>query len=221
MARVRLLTDAITRERYFLEPVTGIKFRRMLGAIVWPYGELDGCAVVLGETCSRQNIVGVRRHDLHKMEEYQSNSPTGLVDKLGLMTNDWMIRNWATPLCDQRAYLIEDANDELRKQRRHVMRYGDPLGWSGKGEGLLLFYHALVQRRTENEKTLFLGADSQCAAEIGKLKFEDARMSVLERPSAAALCFAVAEIDLNVKTEWGAGRFDGESFGPADEMGGY
>lgn len=221
MARVRLLTDAITRERYFLEPVTGIKFRRMLGAIVWPYGELDGCAVVLGETCSRQNIVGVRRHDLHKMEEYQSNSPTGLVYKLGLMTNDWMIRNWATPLCDQRAYLIEDANDELRKQRRHVMRYGDPLGWSGKGEGLLLFYHALVQRRTENEKTLFLGADSQCAAEIGKLKFEDARMSILERPSAAALCFAVAEIDLNVKTEWGAGRFDGESFGPADEMGGY
>ncbi len=101
------------------------------------------------------------------------------------------------------------------------MRYGDPLGWSGKGEGLLLFYHALVQRRTENEKTLFLGADSQCAAEIGKLKFEDARMSILERPSAAALCFAVAEIDLNVKTEWGAGRFDGESFGPADEMGGY
>ena len=43
--------------------------------------------------------------------------------------------------------LGDDANDEQRRLRRPLLRFGDPQGWQGHGEGLLPFYHALVQRR--------------------------------------------------------------------------
>lgn len=215
------MKDAVTREQYFMERATGMTFRRTVGALVWPCGEKPGCVIALGETRSRQNILGMRRHDLHKLEEYQHISPAELVERLALMTSAWMIRSWATPLCDQRAYLIEDMNDALRKERRHIIRYGDPLGWHGKGEGQLPFYHAFIQRRTLEEKTLYLGADSLCADEVGKMAFGDAKKSLLEYPSAAALCFAVAEVDMDPKKDWGEGRLDDELFGPADDLGGY
>lgn len=52
-------------------------------------------------------------------------------------------------MADNRAYLLDDVNDNLRRLRRPLLQYGDPQGWKGRGEGLLPFYHALVQRRTK------------------------------------------------------------------------
>lgn len=58
MARVRLLRDVITGERYVKEAATGMSFRRIVGSLVWPCGERPGCLVVLGETRSRQSVLG-------------------------------------------------------------------------------------------------------------------------------------------------------------------
>lgn len=221
MARVRLLTDYISRERFFQMPATGISFRRISGALVWPHGERPGCVVALGESRQKQNIVGMERHDLHRLEEVQSSDCAELMDMLMRMSGDWLVKRWATPLCDRRSYMLDDLNDELRKMRRQRLRYGDPPGWSGKGEGLLPFYHALVQRRTASEKTLFLGQGSLCADELAKLDYADMGKSILEWPGAAALCFAVAEIDLDARKDWGDKKLDGEAPGPADDLGGY
>ena len=218
MPSLRVLTDRVTRERYFVTE-SGIQLRRTTGALVWPYEEKPGSVVVLGETRSLPNFLAQRRHDVHLLAEYKSLDVSLLCDKVEVWTRSWRIQNWATPVSDKRIYLLEDANDELRRLRQPKMRYGDPLGWHGKGEGLLQFYLSLVQRRTLSEKTLFLRDDSEAVAQIQSLSRDAVNHKPTEYPSAAALWFALAEIDLNPKAEWG----DLKSLGirPADEVGGY
>lgn len=219
MARIRLLRDLITGERYFKEAATGMAFRRTVGSLVWPCGERPGCLVVLGETRSRQNVLGARRHDVHRLEEVRSDDVSVLVSQMARMTEDWLVRYWSTPMADNRAYLLDDVNDNLRRLRRPLLQYGDPQGWKGRGEGLLPFYHALVQRRTKSEKTLFLGDACTGADEIAKLQAEDMTKKPTDFPCAAALCFALAEIDVDPWPDWGERtKLYG---GPADELGGY
>ena len=107
---------------------------------------------------------------------------------------------------------------ERRSLRRYPIRYGDPQGWKGKGEGLLPFYHSLIQRRTFSEKTLFLG-DSDAAYEVASMqpKFSDAKIT--DFPAMAALCFALAEIDIDPIDDAAGDRSYGT--GPADPIGGY
>lgn len=217
--RVRLLKDLITGERYFKEVATGMVFRRIVGSLVWPCGERQGCLVVLGETRSRQNAMGISRHDVHRLEEMRGDDVSVLLSQMARMTEDWMVRYWATPMADPRVYLLDDMNDNQRRLRRPLFHYGDPQGWQGRGEGLLPFYHALVQRRTRSEKTLFLGDACTGADEIAKLQVEDMTQKPTDFPGAAALCFALAEIDIDPWPEWGERvKLCG---GPADELGGY
>lgn len=142
-----------------------------------------------------------------------------LVSRMTRMTEDWLVRYWSTPIADNRAYLLDDANDDLRRLRRPLLRFGDPQGWQGRGEGLLPFYHALVQRRTMSEKTLFLGDACTGADEITRLQEEDMLKKPTDFPGAAALCFALAEIDVAPWPEWGERAKP--CGGSADDLGGY
>lgn len=217
MARIQIFTDKLTLVPYFREPVTGMTFGRVSAGLAWPFDDAPGCAVVLGESRGLEAAYGAERRDVHILEEKQSADPAELVSLLENMTEDWLIRNWATPSCDQRVFILDDVNRERRKLRRKLLRYSDPQGWSGRGEGLLHFYHSLAQRRTMSEKTLFLGRDSLCGDEIERLPIRDPK-PILAYPSMAALCFALAEIDVG-----GGGRIwrDSGAYGPADALGGY
>lgn len=217
MARLQTLRDGLAGERYYREPLTGMCFRAMAGGLCWPWEEKPGCVVVIGETRGRQNVVGMERHDVHILEERHCQDPGELLEWLERMTEDWLIRAWATPMTDRRVFMLDDANIERRRQRRPLLRYGEPRGWSGKGEGLLPFYHALAQRRTLSEKALFFGRKSMCALELAALEQRD--KNILAFPSIAALCFALAEIDVD-RGAFGR-RLDADRLGPADEAGGY
>ena len=131
------------------------------------------------------------------------------------MTLDLRVKFWASPLSDKRTYLLENLNRELQSLRGPVLRFGDLQCWQGNGEELLVFYHAFAQRRTKSEKTLFLGP-GRCADEIGMLDFSRYKKSILEWPNAAALCFALAELDMDLSG--GSGMAEN---GPCDELGGY
>ncbi len=85
----------------------------------------------------------------------------------------------------------------------------------------MAFYHALVQRRTRSEKSLFLGDECEGASFIGKMENEDISCKPTDYPAAAALFFALAEIDVNPMADW-ADRGNVSSYGgPADLIGGY
>lgn len=219
MARVRLLTDIITGERYFRDHSTGMCFRRIVGALAWPAEDKPGSLIVLGETRSAQNALGIGRHDVHVLEEQTNEDVSMLLAYMARMADDWMVRVWATPISDKRTYMLDDMAADMRAIRRRPARYADPQGWSGKGEGLMPFYFALVQRRTESEKTLFLGQVCRAADEVGKLQAEDMARKPTDFPAAAALFFALAEIDITpFRQSQDAGRY---LSGPADIVGGY
>lgn len=219
MARVRMLTDSVTGEKYFQDVLTRKGFRRISAALVWPCGDRPGSLVVLGESRARENVLD-GRHLVHFLDEVRHQDVKSLVDAMVRMTEDWMVRLWATPMIDGRVYLLDDANDEQRRLGRRQLRFGDPNGWRGHGEGLMPFYHALVQRRTKGEKTLFLGEKCTGADELGKLRADDMGKKPTDWPGAAALCFALAAFDLSTMPEWGERRTRVDC-GPADSMGGY
>lgn len=220
MAWLKCLTDVVTRERYLCDTETGISYRRTVGSLVWPCGDRNGCVTVLGETRSRQNVLG-GRHDVRLLAEKCSADVSELVEYIELCTMAFVVLSWATPLSDTRAYLLDDKNDERRRARKPIIKFDDPQGWHGKGEGLMAFYHALVQRRTLSEKTLFLGDECEGASFIGKMENEDISCKPTDYPAAAALFFALAEIDVNPMADW-ADRGNVSSYGgPADLIGGY
>lgn len=219
MARVRLLTDIITGERYFRDLSSGVYFRRIVGALAWPVEDKPGALIVLGETRSTQNALGIGRHDVHVLEERTHDDVSMLLAYMARMADDWLVRVWATPVADHRAYMLDDLAADMRTIRRPAPRYADPQGWSGKGEGLMPFYHGLVQRRTMSEKTLFFGEGCEAAVQIGKLQPGDASRKPTDFPAAAALFFALAEVDV---TPYRQMRERGEYLsGPADLVGGY
>lgn len=220
MAWLKCLTDVVTRERYLCDTETGISYRRTVGSLVWPCGDRNGCVTVLGETRSRQNVLG-GRHDVRLLAEKCSADVSELVEYIELCTMAFVVLSWATPLSDTRAYLLDDKNDERRRARKSIIKFDDPQGWHGKGEGLMAFYHALVQRRTRSEKSLFLGDECEGASFIGKMENEDISCKPTDYPAAAALFFALAEIDVNPIADW-ADRGSVSSYGgPADLIGGY
>ena len=220
MAWLKCLTDVVTRERYLCDTETGISYRRTVGSLVWPCGDRNGCVAVLGETRSRQNVLG-GRHDVRLLAEKCSADVSELVEYIELCTMAFVVLSWATPLSDTRAYLLDDKNDERRRARKSIIKFDDPQGWHGKGEGLMAFYHALVQRRTRSEKSLFLGDECEGASFIGKMENEDISCKPTDYPAAAALFFALAEIDVNPMADW-ADRGSVSSYGgPADLIGGY
>lgn len=219
MARVRLLTDIITGERYFRDLSTGVCFRRITGALAWAADDKPGAVIVIGETRSTQNALGIGRHDVHVLEERTHDDVSMLLAYMGRMTEDWLVRVWATPVADKRTYMLDDLAADMRAIRRPAPRYADPQGWSGKGEGLMPFYFALVQRRTQTEKTLFFGQVCRAADEIGKLQAADMARKPTDFPAAAALFFALAEVDVTPYRD--TRECEEYLSGPADLVGGY
>ena len=221
MAIVTHLTDAVTREPYY-RTVDGRQWRRLVGAVTWPYDKArrPGCVIILGELRASPTVLGAERHDVYCLDEYLHDDVTEIVRMVSDMTDDWRIPSWATPLRDERHYLLDDANDNRRIMRLPKIRYADPPGYMGKGEGQIPYFFSLIQRRTRSEKSLYLGSDRMCASETLALdESRDSNATVTAFPAFAALAFALAEIDLHPLREWGMrSNIHG---GPANLVGGY
>ena len=214
-------TDALTGETYFRESRTGRQFRRVAGGFAWPFAVQAGCLIILGEERRPPCAVGARRH-VHVLAEYRDRDVAALMDMTARLQEDWACRVWVTPCDDPRIMLLDDYNDTLRRERRRLIRITEPQAWRGEGARLIPFYLGILQQRVVSEKTLHFGTyvGTGCTArdEARGLNHEDATARVSEYPGAAALFFALAEIDVNQMPEWG-GR--GKHGGAADPVGGY
>lgn len=220
MARLKVMTDDLNKETYFYDTKVDISYRRTSGGMCWPSKEgLEGCVVVLGEKRLGPMIYGEDRHDIFILEEFTSVDSGKLIDKMCELQSEYRVTRWAVPSTDPRGYLLYDKCDQQRRRKeRDILRYGDPVGWCGGERELLLmpFYKELVARRTRDEKTLFFGEDSACAQEIGGMDFGALRHKATDYPCAAALFFALSEIDCN--------SYRGKKIEipqPSDTLGGY
>ena len=218
MAKVTVVKDFMTNVPFFRNAATNVEYRRIVGGLAWPDGGKQGCAVILGELRNSDNTLQ-NRHHIHRLDERLFDDVSNVVAAAATMQDEWMTTIWATPINDSRVYLIDDYNDERRKMRRPGLRYGNPYRWAGKGEGLISYYMELVVRRTRDEKTLTFNLPSACADAISKLDSRDEDRKPTDFPAAAALFFALAEIDGNPMPLWG--RRERIDMGPADLVGGY
>lgn len=210
-------TDALTGETYFREPRTGRQFRRVVGGFAWPFAVQPGCLLILGEERNPPCVVGERRH-VHVLAEYRDRDVAALMDMGARLQEDWACRVWVTPCDDPRVILLDDYNDTLRRERRRLIRITEPRAWRADGARLIPFYLGILQQRIVSEKTLHFGTDCTASDEARRLGHGNTTDKVVEHPGAAALFFALAEIDVNPMPEWG-GR--GKHGGAADPVGGY
>ena len=215
MPYIRTLRDAMTQETFFLENRTGRQFSRIVAALAWPHGIAQGCVIVLGEIRGRPAVLNVHNH-VHVLNEYRSGDVADLVDMAVRLYEDWSASCVITPGDDRRVVFLDAANDDLRRERRRRIRITDPQVWNGSGERVLPFYLGILQQRIVGEKTLFFGTDCTAASETQRLGSEDVDRRMTYYPGAAALLWAVAEMDLNRRR--GEAR---EHLGPADRLGGY
>lgn len=210
--------DTLSGEPYVRESGTGRQFRRVVGALTWSHDVQPGCLLILGESRNTLQIYGERRH-VHVLAEVRSRDMAVLLDTAARLQEDWACHLWITPSDDPRVILLDDYNDRLRRERRRLIRFAEPQAWRGDGARLIPFYLGILQQRIVSEKTLEFGKDCTARDEARRLDKGDHNEKVIEHPGAAALFFALAEIDLNTMPEWGVRRT--RDRGPADPLGGY
>lgn len=216
MAFVRLLHDNVTSEPYFQENARGRQFRRIVGALAWPFTDIPGCLLVVGELRNKPNVLGARRH-LHVLAEYRTQDVGELLDEVTRLQEDWLCGLWVTPTNDPRIILLDDHNEKLRRERRRRIRFVSPPGWEGQSEPLAALYLGLIQQRIVGEKSLQFGQDCTARDEVRRLDRSAMQGKLLEHPGAAALFWAVAEMDLHPVPDRGSGP----ALGPACQLGGY
>lgn len=200
------------------DPGTGIEYRRTVCALAWPYGDAQGCAIVLGELRNPPNILGARRH-LHVLDERRSANPDKLLDEATRMQVRWIFPTVITPVEDPRCILIDAYNAERRRERLPVLRTAEPIAWKGKGEGILPYYVALIQRRVVDDKSLHFGPNCTARDDMQRIGNDDLSGRMIELPGVCALSWAVENIDVDALPEWHERTHI--TAGPADLLGGY
>lgn len=218
MAFVRLLHDNVTSEPYFQERGNGRQFRRIVGALAWPFTDIPGCLLMVGELRNKPNVLGARRH-LHVLAEYRTPDVSELLDGVARLQENWLCGLWVTPTDDPRIALLDDYNDMLRRERRRRIRFVSPPGWEGNGGRLMSLYLGLIQQRIVGEKSLQFGQGCTARDEARRLDRSAMQGKLLEHPGAAALFWAVAEMDLHPLPE--LGERGKQPSGPACALGGY
>lgn len=216
---LRKIQDRVTGEPYYSEVSTGRQFRRTTCALSWPWAEEAGCVIVLGELRNPPTQLGARRH-VHVLAELRSHKPHELLDTTERFQCLFLFQRLVTSGSDDRVVLLDDYNDTRRRERKPILRTTDPAAWHGKGEGMMPYYISLVQRRVEEEKSLFFGPDCAARDDVRRAGKGDLTRKMLEMPGVCALCWAVEEIDVNSLDEWHI-RNRVRYSGPADALGGY
>jgi hypothetical protein len=215
---LRKLTSNITGEPYLRDTVTGIEYRRTACALAWPYGDAQGCVLAMGELRNPPSILGARRH-LYVLDERRSASPEKLLEETTRLQAKWLFPFALTPDEDPRVILIDAYNTERRRARLPILRTAEPTGWRGKGEGLLPYYMALIQRRITDDKSLHFGDRCTARDETQRAGKDDLGRKMIEMPGACALSWAVENIDVDALPEWHERKQ--VVAGPADLLGGY
>jgi len=208
----------IIGDPYLLDVTTGTEYRRTVCALAWPYADVHGCVIVIGELRHPPAMMDARRH-VHVLGEARSASPDKLLEEAARMQVKWLFPTVVTPVGDPRITLVDQYNADRRRARLPVLRLVEPSAWRGKGEGLLSYYMAILQRRITDDKSLHFGPDCTARDEAQRAGKDDINRKMIEMPGVCALAWAVENMDVEAQPEWYERRHI--IGGPADQHGGY
>ena len=191
---LKVRKDQFNGRRYYEDQRTGVKYRRLVGGIAWPFGSDDGACVVLVESYSPD--FETQRQKVFRLEEFVSPDINTMLKWVHACQTDIYVVDWITPRESLYMELLHQYNDDLARLRRPTISAYSPPQWDRQES--LRYYLRLLERRVRTEKTIHFGDVSiirdQCVA---LAKSTDNHYRRLEEfPGPAALLYALAEIDL-------------------------
>lgn len=191
---LKVRKDQFNGRRYYEDQRTGVKYRRLVGGIAWPFGSDDGACVVLAESYNPD--FETQRQKVFRLEEFVSPDINTMLKWVHACQTDIYVVDWITPRESLYMELLHQYNDELSRLRRPTIYASSPPQWDR--QECLRYYMRLLERRIRTEKTIHFGETSlirdQCVALAKSTENHHRRLE--EFPGPAALLYALAEVDL-------------------------
>jgi hypothetical protein len=191
--RKTLQTPTGNTIEYFYDPVKPAEYRRIVGALAWPSGDLSGFIVVIAEDYHED--YGLKLRHLRLLTEFESRDIPILAKRLYDFQNTYLVKPW-----------YGDANNEM--MMKFISMFNGTLARGKKGVYVasapfvedshnLRFYANQIRRLVQpGRKTLHFGEDSQIPGRLSALTPDEVqRAGVAEYPAIAALGYAVAALD--------------------------
>lgn len=179
----------------------GREFRRVAGGLAWPWDELPGWLVVLGEErLTRAGDGGDGRRHIDVLHAWEGRhrgamlAPIDLMDEARALSTSLACSVWASPTDLPDAALVPLYNRDLARRDRKLVLRTPPRYERGTA---FLFYDRLLERRTRSEALFHAGAEGRALVdEYAVIRPADRLRPVEEFPAVAALLYALAWLDL-------------------------
>jgi hypothetical protein len=180
----------------FKDEETGVFYSRIVGGVCFSgvdaYSPLHaGC--VIGE--EREKDFGSGMHILRILHEFSAPDVEELLDAAVLVQQRIKCRVWLTPL--ESPAMIRAVKWSRDRQALRLPR----VVLSAPATRNFLVMHTLLQRRTETNKTMYFGADSQAAAQYVSVRKEEFHGDVGRFPAVAACLYALSGIDMRAERQ--------------------
>ncbi len=189
--KLKAVNSRMNGVRTLKDPVTGVKYRRVSGAVAWPYDIKPGAVTVLAER--KEVIAGTDQHRVDIIAEFLHEDHETLCREMASAQESLLVDIWRTPLSHAGTRLVQLFNDQRQRLRLPCIDLASPPAM--KGSRSFRDYDRLVDRRTRNIKTLFFG-ESQAVLEYNTLNRDDLGRKLEEFPVVAAMLYALAGLDL-------------------------
>ena len=92
---LKVRKDQFNGRRYYEDQRTGVKYRRLVGGIAWPFGSDDGACVVLAESYNPD--FETQRQKVFRLEEFVSPDINTMLKWVHACQTDIYVVDWITP----------------------------------------------------------------------------------------------------------------------------
>jgi hypothetical protein len=188
----------IKKEILFQNPDTGIFYRRVAGAVGWPWEPRPGFMVVIGERFAFDQ--GLQGRPLEVLAEREVDSITALHQGGLEMRKLWACDLWLADLGQEEAVrLFMKMNRNLGLDRQHPLAEPIRLRRAPYNQGkdrLQTLFHLLGTVQSPERKLLSYGPESKLPGYAMGLDQKDLQKPTVQFPPLAALGYAVAELIL-------------------------
>lgn len=195
--KIKPVTDARGHVAWFEDKDSGREYRRIVGGVAWPYGQIPGALVVLGE--EREALPGDKQvHEVRVLAAVEESALQDLAPRAAKLRDGVHAHLWVLDLSGPHVAHWDAYDRELQAIRKPRLRTTTLPGVIKREADRFRFYDSLLNERTATAKTIHFGADSPVVRQYGMVTDQHIQAGNMDEwPLVAACLFALAEIDLN------------------------
>lgn len=181
------------KQSYFYDAGRLTEYRRIIGAIAWPSGELPGFIVVIAEDFHKDPRLKLRHYRL--LDEYDNITTERLVRRLYDFQNKYLVSPWyGDPDNLLMMHFIDRFNQRLSKKHKGIYIAEAP--FADDVHNLRMYANQIKNRMIQAKKALHFGDKSRVPGVLSGLSPDDVQKKrAQDFPAIAALGFALSGLD--------------------------